>query len=109
MTKFEITDEEYSKKTGTVRDFMKKNKMGKYNPEEVAQIEKEKAEAEKMEKEAASKIAVADRCEVSVPGQVTRRGNIFTLSLTYALSFYRSQNVLSRSKFFEPAQKFDCI
>ena len=81
VTKFEITDDEYSKKTGTVREFMKRNKMGKYNPEEVAQIEKEKAEAEKMEKEAASKIAVADRCEVSVPGQVTRRGNIFILSL----------------------------
>ena len=28
---------------------------------------------------------------------------------TNALSFYRSQNVLCRSKFFEPAQKFDCI
>ena len=55
--------------------------MGKYNPEEVAQLEKEKAEAEQMEKEAASKITVADRCEVSVPGQVTRRGNIFTLYL----------------------------
>ena len=26
-----------------------------------------------------------------------------------ALSFYRSQNVLCRSKFFEPAQNFDCI
>ena len=24
------------------------------------------------------------------------------------MSFYRSQNVLCRSKFFEPAQKFDC-
>ena len=29
--------------------------------------------------------------------------------VTYALSFYRSQNVLCQSKFFEPAQKFDCI
>ena len=27
----------------------------------------------------------------------------------YALSFYRSQNVLCWSKYFEPAQKFDCI
>ena len=26
-----------------------------------------------------------------------------------ALSFYRSENFLLRSKFFEPAQKFDCI
>ena len=28
---------------------------------------------------------------------------------TYALSFYKSQKVLCRSKFFEPAQTFDCI
>ena len=36
--------------------------------------------------------------------------HIFNISsITYALSFYRSQNVLCWSKFFEPAQKFDCI
>ena len=28
---------------------------------------------------------------------------------TNALSFYRSQKFLCQSKFFEPAQKFDCI
>ena len=28
---------------------------------------------------------------------------------TYALSFYRSQNVLCQSKFFESAQNFECI
>ena len=56
VTKFELTEEEYSKKTGTVQDFMKKNKMGKYNPEEVAKIEAEKAESQKIEKEAASKL-----------------------------------------------------
>ena len=33
----------------------------------------------------------------------------FTKMFTIALSFYRSQNVLYRSKFFEPAQKFVCI
>ena len=27
----------------------------------------------------------------------------------FALSFYRSQNGFCRSKFFEPAKKFDCI
>ena len=81
VEKFELTDDQYSKKTGTVRDFMKKNRMGKYNPEEVAQIEKEKAEAEQMEKEAACKITVADRCEVAVPGQVTRRGNFLSFDI----------------------------
>ena len=30
-------------------------------------------------------------------------------SVTNALSFYMFQNVLCRFKFFEPAQKFDCI
>ena len=32
-----------------------------------------------------------------------------SLQVTNALSFYRSQNVLCRSKLFEPAQKFNCI
>ena len=31
------------------------------------------------------------------------------LVFIYALSFYKSQNVLCRSKFFEPDQKFNCI
>ena len=31
------------------------------------------------------------------------------MNFTYALSFYRSQNALCRSKFFEPAQKFECF
>ena len=35
--------------------------------------------------------------------------NYFKNQCSFALSFYRSQNVLCRSKFFEPAQKFDCI
>ena len=33
----------------------------------------------------------------------------FKADVIYALSFYRSQNVLCRSKLFEPAQKFECI
>ena len=74
MIKYELTEEEYSKKTGTVQEFMKKNKMGKYNPEEVARLEKEKAKAERIEKEAASKITIEDRCEVRIPGQPSRRG-----------------------------------
>ena len=36
-------------------------------------------------------------------------GKTYIMDLSYALSFYRSQNVLCWSNFFEPAQKFDCI
>ena len=38
------------------------------------------------------------------------RGEMYKVSPSpYALSFYRSQNVLCQSKFFEPAQKIDCV
>ena len=33
----------------------------------------------------------------------------YMCSYTDALSFYKSQYVLCRTKYFEPAQKFDCI
>jgi hypothetical protein len=36
-------------------------------------------------------------------------GKTYIMDLSYALPFYRSQNVLCWSNFFEPAQKFDCI
>ena len=51
VQKFELSAEEYSKKTGTVQDFMRRNKMGKYNPEEVARLDAEKAAQAETEKE----------------------------------------------------------
>ena len=38
-----------------------------------------------------------------------QKGEITFTSAFYALSFYRSQNVLCWSKCFKSAQKFDCI
>ena len=76
VQKFELTPDEYSKKTGTVQDFLKKNKMGKYNPEEMKRLEEEKTAQDKEETELASKIKVDDRCEVKMPGNPTRRGTV---------------------------------
>ena len=47
-------------------------------------------------------------------GKLTaNKGSVHTYPATKeqcnALSFYRSQNVLCQSNFFEPAQKFECI
>jgi len=39
-------------------------------------LEQEKAEADKVEKEAADKITIEDRCEVAVPGAPSRRGEV---------------------------------
>ena len=67
MEKFELGKEEYSKRTDTVQVFLpttqcgltyvstlqaylKKNKLGKYNEEEMAALAKEKEEREAAEK-----------------------------------------------------------
>lgn len=76
VQKFELSQEEYAKKSGTVQDFLKKNKLGKYNPEEVKKMEAEKAALEKAEKEAADKMKAGDRCEVKTPGNPPRRGEV---------------------------------
>ena len=76
VEKFELTKDDYSKRTGTVQDFLKKNKMGKYNPEEMKKLEEDKLAQDKEETELASKIKVDDRCEVKVPGNPTRLGTV---------------------------------
>ena len=76
VEKFELTKDDYSKRTGTVQDFLKKNKMGKYNPEEMKKLEEDKVAQDKEETELASKIKVDDRCEVKVPGNPTRLGTV---------------------------------
>ena len=43
------------------------------------------------------------------PNFLSQPKKLTAFSASYALSFYRSQNVLCLSKFFEPAQKFICI
>merc|ERR1712156_518960 len=108
VTKFELTEEEYSKKTGTVQDFMKRNKMGKYNPEEVARIEAEKAEAEKTEKEAASKIAIGDRCEVKYIGEVHFKPGIW-VGVRYDEPFGKNDGSVDGKRYFECEPKYGGI
>ncbi len=76
VTKFELSKEEYSKRTGTVQDFLKKNNLGKYNEEERKRLEEEKARQQKEEQDAADAIKVGDRCEVKLLGNPTRRGEV---------------------------------
>lgn len=73
---FELTEGEYSKRRDTVQSYLKMNKMGKYNEEEMKALKEEKEREEKAEEEAAGKIKDGDRCQVSVPGNMTRRGTV---------------------------------
>lgn len=82
VEKFEISDEEYAKKTDTVKAFLEKNKLGKYNEEDMKKKAEEKEREEKAEEHLASLCKVGDRCEVFVPSQPKRRATILYVGKT---------------------------
>lgn len=76
VQKFEMSKEEYSKRDDTVQSFLKRNRLGKYNEEELKKMEEEKNKLEQEEKQMADAMKVDDRCEVKAPGAMTRRGTV---------------------------------
>ena len=82
VEKYSMTDNAYEQRHGTVRSFLKQNKLGKFNPDEISaneHLEKEK----KIEDEAAlRRIKVGLRCQVSIPGQMVRRGEVKYIGYT---------------------------
>lgn len=55
---------------------MAKNKLGKYNEEEMKKKEEDKKREEESEIEWTKNFKPGDRCEISVPSQPKRRGTI---------------------------------
>lgn len=76
VEKFELTSQQYENRQDSVRSFLKNNKLGKYNAEEMKELEKKKEEAAKRELERAAKITVGSRCKVSTAKQPTRLGTV---------------------------------
>ena len=76
VEKFELSKEEYSKKENTVQAYLRRNKLGKYNEEEMAKLEAEKAKQDEEEAAEAAKIEVGQRCQVRVPERPTRLGEV---------------------------------
>ena len=76
VEKFELTAEEYAKKKGTVRDFLARNKLGKYNEEEQKRLDEAKKAEREAEEKAAAAIKVGNRCEVKTAGAPTRRASV---------------------------------
>lgn len=82
VEKFEISEEEYSKRTDTVKAFLAKNKLGKYNEEDMKKKLEEKKREEEADEAAARLCEVGNRCEVSVPNQPKRRATIMYVGKT---------------------------
>ena len=59
-----------------MKAFLEKNKLGKYNEEEMKRRAEEKKQEEEAEIAAAQLCKVGDRCEVCVPNQPKRRATV---------------------------------
>ncbi|KAK2088282.1 hypothetical protein P7K49_034189 [Saguinus oedipus] len=82
VEKYTISQEAYDQRQDTVRSFLKRSKLGRYNEEERAQQEAEAAQRLAEEKAQASSIPVGSRCEVRAAGQSPRRGTVMYVGLT---------------------------
>ncbi|XP_040261301.1 tubulin-folding cofactor B [Bufo bufo] len=82
VEKYEISQESYEKRSDSVRSFLKKNKLGKFNEEESAQKSAEQQCKLEEERLAAEAIAQGSRCEVRASGQPTKRGTVMYVGLT---------------------------
>lgn len=60
----------------TVKAFLERNKLGKYNEEDMKRRVEDKQLEEEAEERLVSLCKVGDRCEISVPNQPKRRATI---------------------------------
>ncbi|KAM5237391.1 tubulin-folding cofactor B [Ctenodactylus gundi] len=82
VNRYKMSQEAYDQRQDTVRSFMKRSKIGRYNEEERAQQEAEAAQRLLKEETQASAITVGSRCEVRALGQSPRRGTVMYVGLT---------------------------
>lgn len=72
VPKFELSEDDYAKRGDTVKTFLMRNKMGKYNEDYL----KNKEQQEAQEKALADSIKVGSRCKVTVSNSPTKRGTV---------------------------------
>ncbi|KAG0245698.1 CAP Gly-rich domain-containing protein [Mortierella sp. GBAus27b] len=71
VQKFELTEEEYEKRTDSLHAFMKRNNLGRFND---AASDTSSADAQNQTyEEAAKNIKVGDRCQVDIGGDAMKR------------------------------------
>ena len=82
VEKYNMSDDTYEKRQDSVRSFLKQNKQGKFNPDVIAAKEQAEQERKLEDDEALQRIKVGSRCQVTVPGQMVRRGEVKYLGYT---------------------------
>ena len=76
VEKFTLTEEQYDKRKDTLKNFLKRNNLGKYNKKEMKEIEEKRKIAIEDEMLKSQECTPGSRCEVKIRGQPTKRGTI---------------------------------
>ncbi|KAF9970499.1 hypothetical protein BGZ73_006786 [Actinomortierella ambigua] len=85
VEKFEISQEEYEKRTDSVLAFKQRNKLGRFS--DANSTASASSDKEQLYEEAVQNIKVGDRCEVDIGGEtMKRRGTVKFLGKTEFLS-----------------------
>ncbi|XP_058797336.1 tubulin-folding cofactor B-like [Phymastichus coffea] len=117
VEKFELSEEEYSKRSDTVKAFLKEHKLGKYNEEETAKKENEKRLEQEREEHLAKSMKINDRCEVSVSGNPKRRATVryvghtdfkkgWWIGVEYDEPFGKNDGSVAGKRYFECPDKY---
>ncbi|XP_062539783.1 tubulin-folding cofactor B [Armigeres subalbatus] len=76
VQKFELSQEEYDKKQDSLRNYLKRNRLGKYNEEEMAKLEEERKKQEDEDAAKLEQATIGARCKVTTKGHPTRLGTV---------------------------------
>uniref|UniRef100_A0A6I8NUG9 CAP-Gly domain-containing protein n=2 Tax=Ornithorhynchus anatinus TaxID=9258 RepID=A0A6I8NUG9_ORNAN len=82
VEKYEISQSAYEKRPDSVRSFLKRSKMGKFNEEEQSRREAEQEQRLAEEKALAEAMTVGSRCQVRAAGQPAKLGTVMYVGLT---------------------------
>lgn len=96
VEKFELTQKQYDERRNTVRDYLKTNNLGKYNEEEMKELEERKKQDQLEQENKAAAINIGDRCRVTTKGP-RRIGTI-----RYKGSFHVKPGIFVGVEFDEP-------
>lgn len=72
VERFELSNEDYAKRTDTLLAFKQRNKLGRFDPSRQEALEAKHAGQRKLD----PSVQVGSRCEVALSDEMTRRGTI---------------------------------
>uniref|UniRef100_A0A182QTR5 CAP-Gly domain-containing protein n=1 Tax=Anopheles farauti TaxID=69004 RepID=A0A182QTR5_9DIPT len=76
VPKFELSADEYDRKTDSLRSFLRNNKLGKYNEEEMARQEEERKRQEAEAQRLLDETPIGARCRVTAKNSPVRLGTV---------------------------------